>query len=462
MIYSSVMTAEEAMQQPLNPGSELKIAGSNGTEPILTKALSILASYDEAIGCSTVILDLNGQAIGTQKFKKQMKFCEFCSKYCQNPSPGLVRPGIWEGNKLPCEKVHAEAVAESRRINEPYIYTCAAGFAYWTSPFYRNQRHAGSLTSGGVLFCRHNEAVEKIKNLCKDSIVSEKFNKMLGDVAEKSHNEIQAMAKLLGVCAEEISKDSGNSNKKNYPTSWNDMEVQKEKKSLKTQNKESTDDEPWVVSLIEEERMLLAAFKRGDSDTGNRILTEIMKVSIDANPGNFEATRLKAIELLVLLSRAALNSDSNGESLAEINDFNLKRLQEAKTTEELTENLCRAAGRMSGKIFSFKGIRHASALRKAQRYIWENYTRKISLEEIAKASGLSAPYFSTIFNEEMGEKLSSYLNRLRVERAAALLKETGKSLNEIADLCGFEDQSWFSKVFKSITGMSPGKHREKL
>jgi len=115
---------------------------------------------------------------------------------------------------------------------------------------------------------------------------------------------------------------------------------------------------------------------------------------------------------------------------------------------------------MAGKIFSFQGIRHASALRKAERYIWENYTRKISLKEIADASGLSAPYFSTVFKNEMGENLSNYLNRLRVEKALMMLGETDSPINKISADCGFEDQSWFSKVFKSYTGISPYEYRK--
>jgi AraC-like DNA-binding protein len=79
---------------------------------------------------------------------------------------------------------------------------------------------------------------------------------------------------------------------------------------------------------------------------------------------------------------------------------------------------------------------------------------------VADVSGLSAPYFSTVFKEEMGENLSNYLNRLRVDRAAKLLIETDLSLSEIAGSCGFEDQSWFSKIFKSYTGLSPGKYRD--
>jgi YesN/AraC family two-component response regulator len=175
--------------------------------------------------------------------------------------------------------------------------------------------------------------------------------------------------------------------------------------------------------------------------------------------------QLRAIELVVLLSRAAVSPDHCGAppedlKILETNNRYLRRIQEAQNLEELTDILHLIVERMSAQIFSFQGVRHASALRKAERFIWENYARKISLQEIAEASGLSAPYFSSIFKEEMGENLSNYLNRLRVEKAAALLIESELSLSEIAGTCGFEDQSWFSKIFKSYTGVSPGKFRE--
>jgi YesN/AraC family two-component response regulator len=147
------------------------------------------------------------------------------------------------------------------------------------------------------------------------------------------------------------------------------------------------------------------------------------------------------------------------EIILETNNHYLCRIQEAKSIEELTDVLHSIVERMAGDIFSFQGVHHAAALRKAERYIWDHYTRRISLQEIAAISGLSAPYFSTIFKEEMGENLSSYLNRLRVEKAGHLLIETDLSLSEIAGSCGFEDQSWFSKIFKSYTGISPGKYR---
>jgi AraC-like DNA-binding protein len=98
-------------------------------------------------------------------------------------------------------------------------------------------------------------------------------------------------------------------------------------------------------------------------------------------------------------------------------------------------------------------------MRKAEFFIKENFTRKISLREVAKIAGLSAPYFSTIFKEEMGENLSKYINRQRVEKASRMLLETDLSLSEISNSCCFDDQSWFSKIFKSFTGISPSKYR---
>ncbi|MDR2080023.1 MAG: AraC family transcriptional regulator [Treponema sp.] len=229
---------------------------------------------------------------------------------------------------------------------------------------------------------------------------------------------------------------------------------------------------------IDKERILLAALRRGDNDAGQKILNELLSILFHSGAEPFRFIQFRAMELVVLLSREAMEpeimcqrsaesfteahtdrSSLPGDTILETNNQYLRRIQEAKNIEDLTDVMHIIVERMSAQLFSFRGVRHASALRKAERFIWENYTRKISLQEIASAAGLSAPYFSTIFKEEMGENLSSYLNRLRVEKAEHMLTETGLTLNEIASSCGFEDQSWFSKIFKSYTGISPGKYR---
>jgi YesN/AraC family two-component response regulator len=212
-------------------------------------------------------------------------------------------------------------------------------------------------------------------------------------------------------------------------------------------------------SVIDMERRLIASLRRGDSTEAQNKARELMNDLNTVYRGNFEHFKMKSIELVVLLSRSGANSTTN-EQLVEANNRYLKSIMDSTTAEEITENLCLILNRMAGAYFSFQGIRHSSALRKAERFIWDNYTRKVSLKEIAAVSGLSAPYFSTIFKDEMGENLTNFLNRLRVEKASIMLRETESSIKGISSDCGFEDQSWFSKIFKNYTGISPGKYRE--
>ncbi|MDD5603976.1 MAG: helix-turn-helix transcriptional regulator, partial [Eubacteriales bacterium] len=62
----------------------------------------------------------------------------------------------------------------------------------------------------------------------------------------------------------------------------------------------------------------------------------------------------------------------------------------------------------------------------------------------------------------MKTNFSSYLNLKRVETSKRLLADSSVNLLEIAGLSGFEDQSYFTKVFKKYTGTSPGKYRESM
>jgi YesN/AraC family two-component response regulator len=341
---------------------------------------------------------------------------------------------------------------------------------FWTSPFYSGERFAGALLSGGVLVMEKQQAVENIMQNCGDGICREEIEVFLINIPEKNRSEVKALAQMMLMCADQIS-GIGFSSK--TMTSGLDITMTMEfeqrakiapitgqaKASARKGRNFAAGSEDYPM---DKERMLLASLRRGDNGEARKILKEHLGILHKTTQGNFPVFRLKAMELAVLLSRAVCNSeDIVDDSILETNNRYLKKIEEGNTLQEITEILTVIVERMSGKIFSFQGVRHSSALRKAERFIWENYTRKISLQEIAGASGLSAPYFSTIFKEEMGENLSNYLNRLRVEKAAAMLAETDLHISGIAAACGFEDQSWFSKIFKSYTGHSPGKFREK-
>jgi YesN/AraC family two-component response regulator len=333
---------------------------------------------------------------------------------------------------------------------------CDLGFIFWTSPIYCEGRFVGAMLGTGLLGIDRQETLAQMYLMANREIPEEELEKHLAHYPSADSERIKALAELMLICAESLSTGNEAYHKilKRRAEQQSDLTTQIQ--DLKSKYPAGS---PVPGYPLEKERMLLAALRRGDNETGRKILNEILAVLLFSNPDQFKYIQFRAIELVVLLSRTDITPGYAEMMILETNNQYLRRIQDAQSIEELTDVLHLIVERMAVQIFSFQGVRHASALRKAERFIWENYTHKISLQEIADASGLSAPYFSTIFKEEMGENLSAYLNRLRVEKASHLLVETDLSLSEIAGSCGFEDQSWFSKIFKSYTGQSPGKYR---
>ena len=89
----------------------------------------------------------------------------------------------------------------------------------------------------------------------------------------------------------------------------------------------------------------------------------------------------------------------------------------------------------------------------------ENYPHKLTLQHVAGEVGISPNHFSVLFHKTVGVSFREYLSQVRVEESKRLLLYSEYSLAEIASAMGFPDQSNFTKVFKRITGISPGKYR---
>lgn len=97
-------------------------------------------------------------------------------------------------------------------------------------------------------------------------------------------------------------------------------------------------------------------------------------------------------------------------------------------------------------------------LARACSYMEENLGRNFTLDELARAVGISRFHFSRLFRERTGESPMGYSLRLRVERAKEMLLQSDRRMSEIAVTLGFFDQSHFSRTFRRITGVSPGEY----
>ncbi|WP_058302987.1 helix-turn-helix domain-containing protein [Gorillibacterium timonense] len=98
-------------------------------------------------------------------------------------------------------------------------------------------------------------------------------------------------------------------------------------------------------------------------------------------------------------------------------------------------------------------------IRLAVEYIESHYSRMISLDQLSERLGLSKYHLLRVFTETVGVSPNHYLNRVRIEAAMRLLRETDWSVERIAEQVGYSGGSYFIKVFRNLTGLTPGNFR---
>lgn len=93
-------------------------------------------------------------------------------------------------------------------------------------------------------------------------------------------------------------------------------------------------------------------------------------------------------------------------------------------------------------------------------YIYSHLHKKISVEELSKHTGLSPSYLSRLFRKETGESITEYIIKRKINAAKNMLKYSGYSLSEISATLAFSCQSYFTKIFKELEGVTPKKYRD--
>ena len=106
--------------------------------------------------------------------------------------------------------------------------------------------------------------------------------------------------------------------------------------------------------------------------------------------------------------------------------------------------------------------RHQQALLDADAYLRTHLAEDIDLETLAKDSGLHPTYFQKLFTAAYGCSPAQRLTNLRINYARGLLHDDNRPISEIARMCGFSYQSYFSRVFKEIVKQTPSQYRQTL
>jgi AraC family transcriptional regulator len=201
-------------------------------------------------------------------------------------------------------------------------------------------------------------------------------------------------------------------------------------------------------------------FARWESDDhylqiriASRFIQTVARETVDTNPDRLELlpefrTRDPHIESIGMLLLAELKQENLGgrlyiESLANV----------------LAVHLLRQYAAVNPRLSVYEGGLPERHLRRVLEYINEHLDEEIKLIDLAALLDISQFHFSHLFKQSTGISPYQYLLQQRVERAKQLLKQTDRSIMDIAFLCGFNSHSHLSKQFRQSTGMTPKAYR---
>lgn len=140
-------------------------------------------------------------------------------------------------------------------------------------------------------------------------------------------------------------------------------------------------------------------------------------------------------------------------------DYLLKPVRSSDILHMLNE----AADTLFGKetVFQTELSKEKNKLAElAKEYVQEHYFEKIALTDVADKIGVTPGYLSTLFQKQYEKGFIDFLNEVRIERACTYLHQNYLKTYEIAYKVGFNDEKYFSKVFKKIKGCSPSEYKK--
>ena len=363
--------------------------------------------------------------------------------------------GLLKGDEISCRGIQLFGAYQAERFGGQYMYFCPLSLLHWCSPIMRDGMMEGALVAGPVLITPVEDLmVENILerlNLGRDR--RELLLELYDSVPMISPGRSRSLAQIL------YSLAIVNSDLEDY-----DQEAFQQQTKigeylhlLKSMGGDKSSEFEYP---IEEERKLLRFISRGKKKESQEILNRILAKVLTKSGVNLDVMKSRVLELTVLLSRAALEGGADLEQIFGLNYYYLTKIRDLDSYEDLSSWLGRIMNRFTDLVFLLPDVKHTDTILRAVRFMREHFYERLSLNDVAGHVALSPPYFSKMFRAEMKISFTQYLNRLRVEEAKRLLKTSQSSLGDIAYSTGFEDQSYFTKVFKRISGLSPSRYRE--
>ena len=322
-----------------------------------------------------------------------------------------------------CIKLREQVILESVRWGEPYTTLCPNNRLIWSVPVMENARLLGGIMASEVEGAKKGHLYHAAVDLLNRSIAYNLTNAALLEYRRKE-------AKIESERAETIH----NIKDQNYLT---------------------------IRELyLEEEPILIAAIKRGDTQAARESLNRVL-IGIYFQ-GRERSNLLKSfiLELIVTMSRSAVEAGGDADELLGANYSSVTELAAIDNEEELCRWLVAMLERMMRAINSSTRTPMPPSIQTAIAHMREHIDEDLGRDDVADIAALSPAHFSRVLKQSTGFSFTDLLSNMRIDYAKELLSGSDMSIFDISIKCGFSDQSYFTKVFKTETNKTPLAYRK--
>lgn len=219
-----------------------------------------------------------------------------------------------------------------------------------------------------------------------------------------------------------------------------------------------------IETRYEIENELMSAVEKGDKDKAEKLFNEdsssISKIP-DRIPNNpLRSRKNMALTFNTILRKAVQKGGLHPVYIHSISEKYAIQIEKSSSIQQLIDlhnkmidDYCDTVKRLSLKKFNY-------TIRKAIEFIRTNLDQDLSLDIISKAIGSSSYELSRKFKKETGQSITDYINKQRINEAVSIMENKNLLVTDIAQMVGFNDVNYFTKIFKKIKGITPSEYRK--
>ncbi|OAS14899.1 response regulator [Paenibacillus oryzisoli] len=205
---------------------------------------------------------------------------------------------------------------------------------------------------------------------------------------------------------------------------------------------------------------LVSVLKSGDKHRLELEMESILEPLAQIRKDAFKYGRQVGLQMIALAGRLLLDLNLLTREKEEQEAWLLDRLLKIETMAELKSIVSDYLYNVCCWIQEKRSGRSSNVIEHIQTYISDNFTKNLTIAEIAASVYLSQTYVSLLFKQETGETIYEYLMKVRIAKAKELLRDPRIKFYEVCELVGYTDPSYFSKLFKKMTGLTPSAYRD--